>query len=104
LTPQRYLLLLTIKGAPDGSQELSVNAIAERLFLSPNTVTELCGRAERAGLVIREDAAHDLRVVHVRLSAEGERRLAGALRQMDKYRDDLADAFAELTAAFKNAG
>jgi DNA-binding MarR family transcriptional regulator len=39
LTPQRYLLLLAIKGAPDGSQRLSVSALAERLQLERHTVT-----------------------------------------------------------------
>ena len=34
LTPQRYLLLLMIKGAPDGSEQSTVTELAERLQLA----------------------------------------------------------------------
>ena len=54
LTPQRHLLLLMIKGAPDGSEQSTVTELSERLQLAQSTVTELVGRAERAGLVERE--------------------------------------------------
>ena len=54
LTPRRHLLLLMIKGAPDGSEQSTVTELSERLQLAQSTVTELVGRAERAGLVERE--------------------------------------------------
>jgi DNA-binding MarR family transcriptional regulator len=76
LTPQRHLLLLMIKGAPDGSERATVSELVERLKLAQNTVTELVQRAERLGLVEREQSARDARVAHHPLSAEGERRLA----------------------------
>ena len=53
LTPQRYLLLLMIKGAPDGSEQSTVTELAERLQLAQSTVTELVRRAEETGLVER---------------------------------------------------
>src|SRR5215216_3369498 len=95
LTPQRYLLLLAIKGAPDGSERLSLTGIAGRLQLSRNTVTELCARAENAGLVMREPSETDLRVVYFRLTDEGERRLLGALHESDEYRQQVMGAFEE---------
>jgi DNA-binding MarR family transcriptional regulator len=100
LTPQRHLLLLAIKGAPDGSQRLSFTEIANCLALSRNTVTELCARAEDAGLLYREPAEHDLRVVYVRLTDEGERRLGGALLEAEDYRNELIEAFEELATSF----
>src|SRR4030088_506914 len=75
LTPQRYLLLLMIKGAPDGSEQSTVTELSERLQLAQSTVTELVSRAEEAGLVEREQSTRDGRVAHLRLTTEGESRL-----------------------------
>ena len=99
LTPQRYLLLLAIKGAPDGSERLSLTDAAERLQLSRNTVTELCTRAEDAGLLRREPSQTDARVVYLRVTAEGERRLTGVVRASDGSRDELLQSFDELARA-----
>ena len=82
LTPQRHLLLLMIKGAPDGSEQ--------------STVTELVRRAEEAGLIDREQSARDGRVAHLRLSLEGERRLAKTYTDLDSERRALRDAFRHL--------
>src|SRR5438128_12661731 len=76
LTPQRYLLLLMIKGAPDGSEQSTVTELAERLQLAQSTLTELVGRAEETGLVERERSSLDGRIAYLRLTAEGERRLS----------------------------
>src|SRR5947207_4103793 len=76
LTPQRYLLLLMIKGAPGGSEQSTVTELAERLQLAQSSVTELVRRAEEAGLIEREQSADDGRVAHLRLTREGELRLA----------------------------
>src|SRR6059058_5497528 len=75
LTPQRYLLLLMIKGARDGTGQSTVTELAERLQLAQSTVTELVRRAEETGLVAREQSASDGRVAHLRLTPEGDRRL-----------------------------
>ena len=103
LTPQRYLLLLAIKGAPDGTERMSFSEVAERLQLSRNTVTELCARAEEAGLVHREPSQEDQRVVYLRVSKEGERRLAAVVHESDSFRDELVDAFDALADAFHAA-
>lgn len=103
LTPQRYLLLLAIKGAADGSERLSFSELATSLLLSRNTVTELCARAEEAGLLRREGSLTDQRVVYLRLTAEGERRLAGVLDESDAYRRDLVHAFDALARSLRLA-
>src|SRR5436190_12977056 len=78
LTPQRYLLLLMIKGAPGGREQSTVTELAERLQLAQSTVTELVRRAEETGLVAREQSSADGRVAYLRLTEEGEQRLMRA--------------------------
>jgi DNA-binding MarR family transcriptional regulator len=103
LTPQRYMLLLAIKGAPDGSERLSFTDLTKRLQASRNTVTELVARAEEAGLLAREPSEVDQRVVRLRLTAEGERRLRGVELESDRYREDLLDGFQALAETFEAA-
>ena len=62
LTPQRYLLLLMIKGTPDGS----------------------------------EQSALDGRVAHLRLTAEGHRRLMKAFTTNEQERQELRSAIAHI--------
>jgi DNA-binding MarR family transcriptional regulator len=99
LTPQRHLMLLMIKGGPDGSERLSVGELAERLQSSPNATTELVDRAERAGLVRRQRSGADGRVVHLRLTDEGDRRLASVLAELTYDRHELEDALESLIRA-----
>ena len=96
LTPQRYLLLLMIKGAPDGSEQSTVTELADRLQLAQSTVTELVRRAEEVGLVEREQSASDGRVAYLRLTAEGERRLGRAFTDLADERRELRSAFSHL--------
>jgi len=97
LTPQRYLLLLMIKGAPDGSEQSTVTELANRLQLAQSSVTELVSRAEEAGLVEREQSHEDGRVAHLRLTPEGERRLMQSFTQLETERTQLRDAVAHFT-------
>jgi DNA-binding MarR family transcriptional regulator len=96
LTPQRYLLLLMIKGAPDGSERATVTDLAERLGLAQSTVTELVSRAEEVGLIERSPSDDDGRVAYLGLTKEGERRLAATFTRLDVERARLHDAFAQL--------
>ena len=98
LTPQRYLLLLMVKGAADGSGQTTVTELAERMKLAQSTVTELVKRAETVGLVEREQSEADARVAHIRLTAEGERRFALVFTGLETERAQLRGAFAELDA------
>src|SRR5436190_11506409 len=92
LTPQRHLLLLMIKGAPDRSQQSTVTELAARLQLAQSTVTELVRRAERVGLLVREQSSRDARVAHLRLTEEGERRFAQAFSTLAVEREKLREA------------
>lgn len=96
LTPQRYLLLLMIKGAADGSQRSTVTELADRLQLAQSTVTELVGRAEDAGLIERRSSNTDARVAYLSLTAEGERRLGLSLSRLETERSELRDAVMHL--------
>ena len=100
LTPQRYELLLAIKGAPNGAQRLSFTELAHRIHLSRNSVTELCARAEDAGLIRRTRSKEDQRVVHLHLTDEGENVLRSALNANERSRQDLLQAFQNLQESF----
>jgi DNA-binding MarR family transcriptional regulator len=102
LTPQRYLLLVAIKGAPDGGEQASVSELADRLEMPQTTVSDLVTRAEDVGLVVREPSALDGRVVHVRLTAEGDRRLADCLDSLDEDRAELERALAAATRRIRS--
>jgi DNA-binding MarR family transcriptional regulator len=96
LTPQRYLLLLMVKGASDGSEQSTVTELSERLQLAQSTVTELVSRAEESGLIEREQSQTDARVAHLRLTEEGERRLMLAFTGLATERSNLRNAFTHL--------
>ena len=98
LTPQRYLLLLMVKGAPRGDERSTVTELAQRLQLAQSTVTELVSRAESAGLIAREQSQTDARVAHLRLTREGERRLELAFTALGTERAQLRAAIADLDA------
>jgi len=61
LTPQQYMLLLMIKGAPDGSERSTVTALAERLYVRPST---LMSRFARAGLPSPKNYLSAVRLLH----------------------------------------
>jgi DNA-binding MarR family transcriptional regulator len=101
LTPQRYLLLLMIKGAPDYSERSTVTELAERLQLAQSTVTELVRRAEETGLIDRERSTADARIAYLRLSPEGERRLGLSFTSNESERKSLLEAFSYLDGALQ---
>ncbi len=76
LTPAQHQLLLAIRGHR-GAAGPTVGELSEYLVLRHHSVVELIDRAEGAGLVHRERDRSDHRLVHLRLSAEGKRRIEG---------------------------
>lgn len=104
LTPQRYLLLLMVKGAPDGDERATINDLAERLKVEPHTVTGAAGRAEKAGLVVREQCDQDRRRTWIRLTAEGEHRLAEAVGALQAQRETLLAAIEDVAADARSIG
>jgi len=97
LTPQRYLLMLLVKGAEDGSSRATISELAKRLHLAQSTVTELVNRAAAAGLVRRSASTTDARVVYVELTDEGEERFAEAFEALIDERRRLGKVIAELS-------
>jgi DNA-binding MarR family transcriptional regulator len=97
LTPQRYLLLLMIKGAADRQERSTVTELADKLQLAQSTVTELVSRAEEIGLISREPSPVDARVAHLRLTPKGENRLLLSFRGLSTERAQLRDAIAHLS-------
>ena len=98
LTPQRYVLLLMIKGAPGANERSTVTELADRLQLAQNTVTDLVTRAQLAGLLRRDPSQADRRVTYLHLTAEGERRLARAFTALEIERNSLVASLIESRA------
>lgn len=96
LTPQRYQLMLMIKGAPDRSETLTVSDLAERLQIAQSTATELVTRAEAAGLVQRMGSPKDGRVALVRLTPAGERCFAECFEALQDGREKLRESLSML--------
>jgi DNA-binding MarR family transcriptional regulator len=96
LTPRYHLLLLMIKGAPDGSEQSTVTQLAESLQLTQSTVTQLVQRAERDGLIRREPSQSDGRVVYLRLTDEGDRRIAASVDEHGPERELLFEIISKL--------
>lgn len=86
-----------IKGAPDGSERSTVTELTARLRLAQTTVTDLVRRAEQAGLIAREQSGADGRVAILRLTAEGERRLARSFHAHETERQRLRAMLKKLT-------
>lgn len=89
LTPQRYLLLLAVKGAADGSETRTIGGLADDLQLAQSSATELVDRAEAAGLIVRATSPDDGRVVTISLSETGEARFAAAFLALGGDRAEL---------------
>ncbi len=94
LTPQRYLLLLMIKGASGGVERSTVTELSDRLQLAQSTVTELVRRAEETGLIMREQSRDDARVAFLRLTPEGNKRLMESFTELEREREQLRKAIA----------
>jgi DNA-binding MarR family transcriptional regulator len=71
LTPAQHQLLLAIRGH-DGGQGPTIGDVAGYLLLRHHSAVGLIDRAERAGLVQRQEDSGDRRVVRLRLTPQGE--------------------------------
>jgi DNA-binding MarR family transcriptional regulator len=86
LEPQQYLLLLAIRGLPEGV-EATIRALAERLALKHHSVVELIDRLEAHGYVRRSRSRDDRRRVLVSLLPRGEKLLEQVVRnRIDELR------------------
>jgi len=80
LEPQQYLLLLAIRGLPQG-QTATISALAERLSLRHHSTVELIDRMEARGYVRRVRGREDRRQVLVALQPRGEKLLEKVVGQ-----------------------
>ena len=80
LEPQQYLLLLAIRGLPEG-EEATIGALADRLALKHHSAVELIDRLEARGYVHRSRSRDDRRRVLVTLLPRGEKLLEQVARQ-----------------------
>ncbi|MEP7054318.1 MAG: MarR family winged helix-turn-helix transcriptional regulator [Actinomycetota bacterium] len=76
LTAAQHQLLLAIRGHDDVLGP-TVSDVAGYLLVRHHSVVQLVDRVEAAGLVRRRPDATDTRAVRLRLTAKGERCLAG---------------------------
>ncbi|HEY1739329.1 MAG TPA: MarR family winged helix-turn-helix transcriptional regulator [Acidimicrobiia bacterium] len=75
LTPAQHQLLLAVRGHGDDDGP-TVGDVAEALLLKHHSAVGLVDRAARAGLIKRRRDAKDHRIVRLRLTADGSRRLS----------------------------
>jgi DNA-binding MarR family transcriptional regulator len=82
LEPQQYLLMLAVRGLPEGA-EATVQTLAERLMLKHNSTVELIDRLETRGYVrrCRSHRHSDRRWVLVELLPRGEKLVEQVARQ-----------------------
>lgn len=101
LTGTQHQLLLAVRG--HGEPAPSIGDVADHLLLRHHSAVELVDRAEKAGLVRRENDPDDQRVVRLRLTRKGSRKVeslaAAHLEELSRLRprfaglwDDLPDA------------
>lgn len=79
LEPQQYLMLLAIRGLPEGC-EATIQTLAERLALKHHSAVELIDRLETKGFVRRTRSRNDRRRVFVSMLPRGERLLEQVAR------------------------
>ncbi len=79
LKPQQYLLLLVLRGLPEG-EEATIRALADRLALKHHSAVELIDRLETHGYVRRSRNRDDRRRVLVTLLPRGEKLLEQVAR------------------------
>jgi DNA-binding MarR family transcriptional regulator len=86
LEPQQYLLLLMIRGIPEG-EEATIRNLAERMALKHHSAVELIDRLEAHRYVRRTRGRDDRRRVLVSLLPRGERMMEKvARRRIDELR------------------
>jgi DNA-binding MarR family transcriptional regulator len=99
---QQYQLMQVIAAVPDGQQP-SITYLSERMVLRHNSTVELVDRAERAGLVKRENDPRDMRRSLVQLTPHGleilNRLVAEHLAELAPLCEPLVDALRELQGA-----
>jgi DNA-binding MarR family transcriptional regulator len=103
LEPQQYLLLLAIRGMPEG-EEPTIRSLAERLALKHQSTVELIDRLESHGYVRRARSRDDRRRVLVSLLPRGEQLLEEVAQQRISELRSSGTAFVNAISALLEAG
>jgi len=80
LEPQQYLMLLAIRGLPEGVPA-KIQTLADRLSLKHHSAVELVDRLEKRGYVRRARSKEDRRQVLVSLQPKGQKALERVVQQ-----------------------
>lgn len=80
LEPQQYLLLLAVRGLPEGAKA-TIQALAQRLMLKHNSTVELIDRLETRGYLRRSQSREDRRCILVKLLPRGKQLVERVARQ-----------------------
>jgi DNA-binding MarR family transcriptional regulator len=104
LEPQQYLLLLAIRGLPEG-EEATIRTLADRLALKHHSAVELIDRLELNGYVRRTRSRDDRRRVLVSLLPRGEKLLEHVARhRISELRSSGAALVNAISALLKKKG
>lgn len=102
LEPQQYLLLLAIRGLPEGA-EATIRVLADRLALKHHSMVELIDRLETHGYVRRTRSRDDRRSVLVSLLPRGEKLLEQVARdRIEELRSTGAALVSAISAILEN--
>lgn len=100
LTAQHYQAMLVLRGWPE-DRRVSINDLAQQLFIKHNSAVGLVDRLAQEGLVVREPSSSDRRKVQLLLTGRGRRVLAKLAamhrRELQRIRPGLERFFAELS-------
>jgi DNA-binding MarR family transcriptional regulator len=80
LEPQQYLLLLAVRGLPEGAKA-TIQVLAQRLMLKHNSTVELIDRLEMHGYLRRSQSRQDRRCILVKLLPRGKRLVERVARE-----------------------
>jgi DNA-binding MarR family transcriptional regulator len=80
LEPQQYLLLLAVRGLPEGAKA-TIQVLAQRLMLKHNSTVELIDRLEMQGYLRRSQSRQDRRCILVKLLPRGKQLVERVARE-----------------------
>ncbi len=89
ITPSQYNVLRILRGSHP--EALTCSEVGVRLIDRTPDVTRLLGRLEKNGLVTRERASYDRRVVEVRITEKGLELLGSMDDNVDRITERLTD-------------
>jgi DNA-binding MarR family transcriptional regulator len=100
LTSQHYQAMLVLRACPEG-QRITINDLAQQLFIKHNSAVGLVDRLARENLIVREPSSSDRRKVELRLTGRGRQVLAKLAamhrRELQRIGPMLKRSFAELS-------